>query len=149
MRTIVKSVSDLTAEEYVYCYRANLGTGGTMQSDLSALRKSEGFTARRFSNPRVIMAWDDDHMGASRLLGWCLFYYDNVFNRIDSGFYVKKKFRRKGVGTALMKELKNYSKRPVVHPWTEENGKFFSNFHVIADTPDSRKHWMDKRTRVC
>ena len=145
MRTVVKSVKELTPEEYQYCYRANLGIDGTLQSDISYLRK---FDSSDWLDAKVILAWDDNAQGASRLQGWCLFFYNTHVKKVDTGFYVKKKFRRKGVGTALMKELKNYSKRPLVHPWTDENGKFFSNFKVQSAKTD-RDTFMDKRSRIC
>jgi hypothetical protein len=148
MRVIVKDVNYLTPEEYKYCYNANLHSSdkseGRMRPDLAYYRR-DPLTAIE-EDAKVILLWDDEKEGARRLLGWALTFSEGGTDPI-AFFWVKKPFRNKGLGTIMMKEVKNIHPRPKVYPWSIPSGGFFSKFDV--ETPKHNASYLVKKPIVC
>jgi GNAT superfamily N-acetyltransferase len=96
MARVVRSklLKNLTDEEYKRCYYLNFRHNGMMQSSLSWERKNHPSTAR------AVMVEEDGN-----LLGWALIFGANPGRQREVHFYVRKQYRRKGVGTILMKKV--------------------------------------------
>lgn len=140
MQVVVKKIGDLTRDEYRYCYNANMGHFGQMQSRFSNYRRDE-LSARR-DNARAFMLVDDSLQGARALLAWALVFDDSVY------FWTKPSHRNKGYGTVLMREVKKEITKPTVYPWTNESGGFFSKFDVRDGYGDG-DFWMTDKPKVC
>ena len=75
------------------------------------------------------------HNGA--ILGWAIYvlepwYHDKMPG--DFMIYVKKLWRRKGIGRALIKAGLAKYKNIRIHPWNENSGRFFSK--IIKENKD-------------
>lgn len=144
MKIITKTISQLTSEEYTYCYRANLsstGARGEMRPKLVEYRAHPAWAKE--DGAEVVLLWDGKREGAHRLLGWAM-VFDNYSEHKDAYFWVKKPLRDRGYGTILMKEVKKIEKQPKVYPWNEKAIGFFSKF--VVDAPE---HRLVSKPKVC
>ena len=61
----------------------------------------------------------------SKLIGWSAIIEPSWSGERQVWVYVKRKFRRSGIGTTLFKLAKRKSKRFYVKPWNETGYRFF------------------------
>jgi GNAT superfamily N-acetyltransferase len=151
MRTVTKHVGDLTAVEYRACWDANYRSGGYMQGTLGEIRRGErdGF---------VIMLWDGPRTNQGNMAAWCLVTpvsltgisqgtrYSMKKAKYTVEFWVKRRYRKQGLATRLMKEVKKYDDTPHVFPHSKASGEFFSKFNVTASGGDRR--WLKNKPKV-
>lgn len=114
-RFVSKPVPRLTDVEYRACYRANRGDAGDMRDRLRYYRD------RPVKESVATMVWDGDVLAA-----WCL----RFFNRDpDESFwemhvYTKRKYRRRGLGTELVRRARQGKRYPLsVWPYESPGGK--------------------------
>lgn len=109
-----KRVVDLTAEEYRKCYALNLRSKGMMQEVLSKERfRDSGKYAYAF------MIFDGD-----RLVSWAIRFTERD-NFWSVYLYTKTTYRRRGLGSLLLKEARRGLKVVAVHPWDERSASFY------------------------
>lgn len=142
MNIITKSVADLTPVEYKACYNANYGWDGYMMEELSNRR------AKKCQEAIVIMIWDGPDNTVRSLKGWSLLTptttkgmlavsrYMTKHSKYTVQFWVKKPYRRQGLGAALMLEAKKHDPRPHVIPHDTQSVELFSKFNVRSSSHD-------------
>lgn len=151
MKVITKTVNELTKDEYAACRVANYGPDGYMRYVLQDYRKKDGDKAI------VIMLWESESTGLSRLLGWALLTpcttrgmlgvtrYTKSKSKYTAQFWVKRQHRKKGYGKILMREVKTHDPRPHVLPHDPPSAEFFSSWHVTVLSYD--RVWMKPTKR--
>lgn len=111
MRTILKTkqVKNLTEDEFQQCYKTNMGSNGQMRGDLITVSGRKTRARMRF-NPEIVeaayavMIFNKANM---ELLGWALVLknnykrYHSTYTNTFCEFYVKRGYRRKGLGKRL------------------------------------------------
>ena len=133
---ITKKVSELTAVERRACYNAHMGAAGFMREEL--IRKDGGDSI-------VIMDWEGPRDSARGLRAWALLTpITKSFHAIMNAYarrtckysvliWVKKPYRRQGVGSELVKQVKQHDPKPYVFPHDEASSQLYSKFRVYAD----------------
>ena len=114
--TIVKSVRELTPQEYRKCYSLNLRWGGYMQEEL--------MFARRGQRPKAsaVMIFDENE----RLIAWSL-VYEKSEGQMVAHYYTRRACRRQGFGDRLMKQVQRIAPKPTVVPGEDiMSQRFFS-----------------------
>jgi GNAT superfamily N-acetyltransferase len=120
----ITSVQNLSSSFYRYLYQLNFRNQSPMQKRFSMARKG-------LINGHVVVCYQ-----AEEVLGWVLIWYEknHYIKTPIAYFYVKKKCRRQGVGSLLIKTAygfcKNHYKQSMsvwVHDEVSEG--FFSNVH--------------------
>lgn len=130
----VKSLKDLTPEEYRACFYLNLRGSGMMMYSLMDHKNS--------ADAKAIMIWGD--AGKKYLMGWALMvpildeigWYPTRYQikkcKYVNQFYVRKPERSKGLGTILMNEVKKIEPVPLVIPHDPASGDFFASHKVVS-----------------
>lgn len=106
-------VTELSAAQAAACRSLTLREEGSMSGSLTLARQ------KGWDHSRVILAHDLE----GRLVGWCL-----MFNRDFVHFFVRNSVRRRGVGSALMRESLRLSERVWVEAHDETSWYFFNRF---------------------
>lgn len=116
-------VADLSAAEYSRCLYLNLRNGGTMRDTLQTARYycKQG----QDKGSRVVLIEDGE-----QLLAWALIYR-SFYQSNDVHFYVRRAFRRRGLGRMLMREVRRYTRKPRVQAWNEVAEAFFASFRGL------------------
>lgn len=145
-----KEVKDLTDVEYRACYRANYGWDGYMQTELVNARNGE-------QEGIAIMLWDGPDNTIRSMRGWALLTptktngltavsrYGKKNIKYTAEFWVKTRYRRKGLGTLLMQEVKKYDKRPHVLPHDKASSELFSCFDVYV--LQHERYWLKNKPK--
>lgn len=126
MRITTKRIDNLTAEEFARCRELTLGRLGEMQDEADTQRYDAAEILPQY-RARVYMAWDGDLM-----VGWAMsFCEDRAFGGHERTvyFYVHPTYRRKGIGTKLMRAATRHHGEVIVCPHDHVSGQFF-NMHV-------------------
>lgn len=146
----IKTLNTLTKEEYRACHYLNMRHEGVMMYSLMDNKNSD----RAYS----VMAWEGD-----LLLGWALLiphgddwsWHSSSHQRKKSKyvaqFYVRKPYRCKGVGRALMDAVNRLDKTPTVIPHDPTSADFFASYAVVTDRgrrPMITKAKSNKRKRL-
>lgn len=126
-----KLVKNMTPEEYRACYRLNMGSRGTMQSTLTRAKNHYADKAR------AIMVKSE----SGEIMGWALLMPCLWDTGIDAQFYVRKVYRRRGIGKRLMYHTRKYDDKPWVHPHNRTSGRFFRNFTDVVRGTNS---WVNE-----
>lgn len=113
-RYVRKRVIDLTPDEYRMCYSLNLRSKGMMQEVLSKERfRDNGKYAHAF------MIFHGD-----RLVSWAIRFTER--DHFWSVYvYTKTTYRRRGLGSLLLKEARRGLRVVAVHPWDERSASFY------------------------
>lgn len=113
-RYVRKRVIDLTPTEYRKCYYLNLRDKGMMQEVLSHERyRVTGKYAHAF------MIFNGD-----RLVSWAIRFTEKD-NFWSVYLYTQTTYRRRGLGSFLLKEARRGLKTVGVHPWDERSASFY------------------------
>lgn len=140
-----KDVSELTATEYMACYRANYGAGGFMQEELVACRRTEAWATR---TGKVYLLWDGPEDKQSSLRAWCLITPIRSWGKLAASrwnmkrskhtiqFWVKRNHRNKGYGKLLMDLATMYEPVPHVFPHSKNSSRLFKDYDVTASASD-------------
>lgn len=136
LTVMTKAVSQLTPEEYKACKSLNLRESGSMKHTLQYQRSLD--STEHFA----VMAWTDENV----LAGWALV---NPSGR--TWFYVRKAYRRQGVGSRLLQTAKRMAGEIEVEPWHDNNGesgKFFAKHLDDVYIAPGREHYMPEEVRA-
>lgn len=117
MRATRKLVRDLTEDEVRQCEKLTYGWGDMKPQLRTCVREGSGEVHLMKHGGRVV--------------GWSLVFEDYRDRYVY--FYVSGPFRRKGVGSRLMKSVLKYARRyhrriPTVCVWNPRSQGFFNNF---------------------
>ena len=116
-KTRSKLVGELSAAEYRACHRLNQRHWGAMQRKLVRMRHAHP------AESWVVMIEERD---TRRLLAWALIFPDRRSGRDGVHFYVRKRYRRHGLGRRLVKAVCRHSELPKVFAWDKQSAGFFS-----------------------
>ena len=140
----LQTVKELSGEDYLWCYRHNLGGDGQMREALVEHRHG------RLEWNRVVILWNDDVR-----VGWMLmfkqweYYRDRNNNWRNNNrthcayFYIPPKERRKGYGTQLYKVAREIcgKKRLKTWGWDDRSEDFFNK--VYGKKMYKKTRWYD------
>jgi GNAT superfamily N-acetyltransferase len=110
-----KRLVDLEEDEREAVLICNMGSNGSMRAKVKDLLATEDTDAR------VTMCWDENI-----LQGCCLtFRHHNGTRYVYT--YVYEKYRRRGIGTALIAHARRGRRKPMrCVPWDERSRAFYS-----------------------
>lgn len=102
-------------------YRLTL-KDGTMRNDLKELLRGS-------AEGRVIVA-----RFRNKIIGWCLVSRECKNHRFYVAVYVRKEYRRRGIGTLLTNKAKQYAAAKnrgiICQCWDERSFNFFTNMNL-------------------
>jgi GNAT superfamily N-acetyltransferase len=114
--TRIKLVGELTAAEYRACSQLNRRHLGLMRRKLVLMRSS-------FPDDSQVVLIED---GASKLLAWALVFPDRRSDSPGVYFYVRRDYRRYGLGRKLLQAVCRQVEKPRVYPWDARSQGFFN-----------------------
>jgi hypothetical protein len=148
-RIIAKPISKLTKIEYSACRKANYGATGYMYNDLA--------TARERGEGTAIMIWDGPRDSTKNLLGWALVHptrYDSSASRYvrrvapnTAQYWVKSKYRRKGLATRLADRVEKDFGKVYVYPHSKQSGGLFAKKRGSVVASSYSRYWINSHKR--
>ena len=114
-KTQIKLVRNLTPDEYRKCKSLNFRYNGCMMYDLPMAKK-------KYPTSRVVMIKDAE---TDMLIAWCLAIPSYSTGQYVTQYYVRVKFRRRGFGDRLIKNVRKFEPSPVVMPHDRPSRGFF------------------------
>ena len=129
---VKKRVGELTKEEYLACKSLNMRQDGEMRTNLAFLKR----LAKLGRDESIVyLIWEE-----SVLVAWALCFPITTGKTVSGMFYVRKTYRRKGLGRSLWSAmLEDHNKRNIkVYPHDKQSLKFF---HKMGKTKAG--YWYD------
>ncbi len=134
MKYTTKFVSELTPSEYRQLVNLNFRDQGSMRDKLKSTRLQSQIENHPDARARVVLALDEN-----KVMGWALIfawynkerekpYSRNFVERVtqwNTYLYVRKSYRRQGIGQNLMKHVYATQIDAQVHPHDQASGYFF------------------------
>ena len=119
MEIVKKKVKDLTPDEYKKCSSLTLRESGEMQTNLS-------WYFREDERDSFVYLIKDE----AKLLAWAL-VFPKYAKEVGAFFYVRKTYRRKGLGRALYKTVeKDFKNKFEIYPHDEVSENFFDKMEA-------------------
>ena len=121
-RVVVKKAKNLTLSELRSCYAMSYRNNGDLQPWLCQSRHGDGADD-------VILVKED-----GLIIGWGMRLKDSG----ETGYWVRKSHRRKGIGTVMVKRAKKLGKIKT-HPHSYESAKMFAKAEAFDNKKVERK----------
>lgn len=142
MDTIIKQVSELNSVEYRACWLANFGwDDGYMRQALSDIKHGTEPTLRTGT---VIMLWEGPDNTVKSLRAWALLTptttrgwlrvsrYAKGRSKYVAQFWVKRQYRKQGLGKKLLDEVYKIDSLPFVFTHDDATGALVKNRPVTT-----------------
>lgn len=136
MKTEIIPLIDISPEDYRKCSTLNAGSRGQMRSDVAFLHRT------KCKKTKVCLVKNE----ADLLLGWALCFPKYGFRYPEAHFYVRAKYRKRGIGKILMREVLKDNKKVRVCPHNIQSGVFFAEFRtsIIPQTD----YWIKEGVKL-